>query len=245
MINWNEIQNASIKAKIRVDMNKIITSPRYGWADGEWNLTELINTEDSRKFVAYQIFEGARNDGTVEPGAALKGADGLPFRFRFQVLSRQAVCKDKDGNKIWWFDEAKLTSGEENDIIPLDTDPPKPGDVVECKGDMITSDPDTGAPMSSKKYKAWARQGKRPHHYIEFIVDEYGCINVPYPHALSMLQKSGFRIAYPKHRKVNRQNPKRRITNWWFKEVPQDFKGKQRKTRSDKGQARISDKVEA
>jgi hypothetical protein len=184
-------------------------------------LTELVQSSDPRKFLGYQILEGIQPDGRKHVGSELKAAGGAgPFLFRFEVLTRQACVRDADGNTIFSTEEALDAIGDEGDFVCDAKDKPQPGDIVEWKGHRRTWDDEGDREVTSGVLKEWALRGERPVTYVEFEVDDTGCIMVPYPYALSMLQQNGERLVHPEFKKKDKQKPtKRRITNWWFREV--------------------------
>lgn len=222
-INWAQIAAITARSVAHSQLMKIITPSNYGWGPNEWNLSEVVQTTDSRKFMVYQLLEGTQPDGRKHPGMELKAPGGAgPFLFKFQVLTRQACCRDKDGNKFWTYPEALETYGDDGDICPAFDDVPQPGDVVEIKGYRKTWDAENDRPVDTKVLRQWAFQGTRPESYVEFEVDEEGCIHVPYPFALSMLSNHGEKIAFPMFQKPGK-GQKRKLTNWWFREVhPQE-----------------------
>ena len=224
-INWATIEPISSRKKSHSGLKKVITAQNYGFDDGEWTLTELVQSTDPRKFLCYQILEGVQPDGRRHPGSELKQPGGAgPFLFRFEVLTRQACCRTKDGHKIWETEEALEYLGDENDIVADAADKAVPGDIVEWKGFVKTWDDDGDRPVDAGVKREWALKGIRPENFVELEVDDDGCIWVPYPYALSMLQKYGERLSFPQFKKKDKQKPtRRRITNWWFREVhPQE-----------------------
>lgn len=222
-INWGQIEALTARRKAHAGLRKVITAQNYGWGPGEWNLTELVQSEDARKFLGYQILEGIQPDGRKQPGSELKQPGGAgPFLFRFQVLTRQACCRDADGHQIWQSEEALENFGDDGDFVCDAKDLPVPGDIVEWKGYRKTWDDEGDREVTSGVLREWSMQGTRPEQYLEFEVDEDGCIWVPYPYALAMLQRHGQRLCFPEFKKKDKQRPtKRRITNWWFREVHQ------------------------
>lgn len=231
-IIWGQIEPLTAKKRARSSLRKVITAKNYGWDNGEWNLTELVQSSDSRKFLGFEILEGITPDGKKHPGAELKQPGGAgPFLFRFKVLTRQACCRTAEGFKIHQSEESLEFLGDDGDIICDAKDKPVPGDIVEWKGYRKTWDEDQDRDIDTGVLREWALRGIRPEEFIEFEVDDDGCIWVPYPYALSMLQKHGERIAFPEFKKRDKtKRSKRRVTNWWFQEVhPQEPLTKKKK----------------
>lgn len=222
-INWALLEGMSAKRKAHSQLKKIITAKNYGWGPGEWNLTELIQSKDARKYLAYQILEGVMPDGRKHPGAELRDETGGLFCFKLQVLTRQACIRDKNGRRIWLHEEARDNVGESDDLVPDAKDKPKPGDVVEIKGYVKTWDDEHDREVDASVKREWSMQGKRPEEYQEYVLDKDCCIEVPYPFVLQMMSKNGERLVVPQFKKRGRrQGPqKRRITNWWYREVHQ------------------------
>lgn len=229
-INWLDFPSIIHRTKLHKAVSKFIT--RESYEQGKWNLTDVIADDDPRKFVVYEVLEGIQADRrTKRPDLAPR------IDFKFEVLTRQACCRDKHGNTLWQNKEAMTLYGEPDDLLPEYNEKPKPGDVVEWKGHAITVDPDNDNPVDAKTLKKWARMGKRPNEYKEYVVDADGCITVWYPQCLEMLSRKGFRGAKPQFRKTHiKDKTRRRMTNWWFKEV--DPSKPRRKKRSDAGKPR-------
>jgi hypothetical protein len=229
-INWRDFSPNTKRTKLHGELRKFITEKSY--KEGNWTLSEILNDNDERKHVVYKILEGIQPDGRSRP-------DLRPMIvFRFEVLTRQACCRDKNGRTIWETKDAFELYGEDGDHLPAYDDKPKPGDIVEWKGHRIEADPETGNPVDSRLLKKWALMGKRPNEYDEYEVDQDGCILVSYPQCKAMLDKRGFGGPKPRFRKGHIQDKKkRRMTNWWFKEVPPGQKMK-RKKRADAGKPR-------
>jgi len=230
-INWSNLRNSTDKYGLERQARQILKANNYGFNKDQWNLTEIVQTTDSLKFLLYQIFDGEKlKDGTKLP--PMSDNDGQPFRFKLKVLNRFACCRDKDGNKIWQWTQAKQEFGEENDILPDPFDEPKPGDVVEIKGTRKMYDEEHGRGVDFTVLKEWAVRRIRPENYVEYVVDQDLCISVQFPYVLSMLSKHGKNVAFPQFKKIVRRNrlgdikdkdQLRRLTNWYFQEVPKDY----------------------
>lgn len=232
MIDWTGVQALPAKSGVVASLRKMITKANYGFEPGQWNMTALIQDEDTRKYHAYQVIEG------IDEELKMNALRSLRMDFRLKVLSRQACCRDKDGHKIWERKQALDNLGMPGDFIVEYDDLPQQGDVVEWKGTVKVGD-ENGKPIDGKTIKRWAVQGIRPENYEEWIVDSEGCISVHYPFVLSMLSRKGHRLAFPQFRKIDKASKsKRKMTHWYFREVPLDYIEKKRKTRSDKGSTR-------
>ncbi|MCP4640595.1 MAG: hypothetical protein GY851_09190 [bacterium] len=188
---------------------------------GKWSLTDIMLDANERRHMAYFIFDGLDASGTKQPGREFNNPDGTTFTFRFEVLTRQACCRDKNGVRFWDRAQGREVWGDEKkDLLPEVGDMPKPGDVVEWKAQRKAVD-EQGNEVDARTLKRWAINGERPEDYVEFIVDKDGCINVPYPFALAMLTRKGQKISQPRFRKIDKADKTRRkLTNWWFREAP-------------------------
>ncbi|MCP4540163.1 MAG: hypothetical protein GY832_23745 [Chloroflexi bacterium] len=232
MIQWGEALTATGKAQRRAAVRKIVTAETYGFGPNQWSLTDMYQDNHNCKLDVYRHLDGLGADGSKRPGAEMKGLDGTPIRFRFHVLTRQACCEDKNGKAIT-DSPGFIANWDTEAILAEHDDKPKKGDIVQWKGELITEDPDTGEPVTQAIKRKWNLQGKPFHEMIRWTVDEDQCIEVPYPYALSMLQKFGKHLASARFRKSDRKAIKegatvRRIANWRFEEVPRDFKIKKK-----------------
>lgn len=211
-IKWDSMPNTVKRAQLWNELRSLLTPEKY--EAGKWTLTELVMGSDGRIHRALEVLDGLGVDGKRQAGIMQPRVN-----FRFQVLSRQACCKDKKGRKIWFKKQSLENSDTDDDIVAKPDDKPKTGDIVEWKADAKQYD-DEGLPISAKVKRKWAYLGIRADNYVEFPVDKDGCISVPYPWAYSMLKKFGKKISKPKFRKKT----KRQITNWFFQEVHMDYR---------------------
>lgn len=226
-INWNALPPREAKAKLISKLQTELSAAKYGFGPDQWNLTEIIqNTDDPRHVAAYRAIEGVNAQGKREMAYTLRGTNGQPFMWRLHVLSRQACCKDKAGHKIWIYDEARRMNGESDDIVALKHDEkPQPGDVLWWKGQAIPE-------LTSNQRNAMVRRGESLYNDIHFTLDDDCCIWVGWPYVLEMLSRKGHRLTFPEFRRRDRRDRSmRRITNWWFKEVPHDFQQTRKKTK--------------
>lgn len=214
---------------------KIISTPS-AYKPGEtkpeegWSATELAAAEcDSANVAMKNILAGRGEDGA---SPAPEGAGGFDGMVRLKVLTRQACVCDKEGTPINngngmgmdpFFDGAK------------DDEEPQVGDIVIWKGDLregfLKKTPHEIARFEREHEHEpfpW-REGMR-HYYKDFHVDADGCISVK-PHiAVEMLTRRGEKITFPKfaaQTNAAQGKTQRKITNWWFREVPQDYKKQQ------------------
>jgi hypothetical protein len=231
MLNWNNVAEITARDKSYNDTRKLVTPQNYGFSPGNWNISDAILDSDSRKFFIYMILDGVTPRGKRHAGMMpLQEPSGGNFLFKLRVLSRQACCRDADGNKIHESDESLENLGVDTDILPEYFDKPAEGDIVEWKGAFKQYDSERGKKVNNSILREWAAMGIRPEEYVEFTVDSDGCIMVPYPFVQSMLRKKGERLTFPKFGKINRASrSKRKLTNWWFKEVPRDYKSPKQK----------------
>jgi len=204
-INWKDIPEVPAINKVIAALRLNITYANYGFEEGQWNLTDLIQETDTRKYIAYHVLEGIDQDRKKDTSYGVKTDMGTDILFKFRVHTRQACCRDKDGHKVWLRQEAKDNVGNPGDIVPNYEEKPKTGDIVEWKANRKYTD-ERGQIVDQKIKKRWALQGIRPDNYIEFRVDKDGCIQVPYPYALAMLRNKGKRLSFPQFRKVNKHS---------------------------------------
>lgn len=226
MIKWDTVDQRTVNLAY-LAMSRIITPSNYGTDDGQWTLTELLQTDLALRYHAYKILDGVDAQCNRPQGLApLTGDDGHAYKFRFRVNTRQACVRTKDGQKIFASREAHEDAGGDG-ILPDHLAQPEPGDIVEWKGQFRRYDSEKGREVDGKVLKEWAMRGIRPETYIDYVVDKDGCIEVPYPYALAMLTRKGKSLAYPRFTKQKRgKKVTRRITNWWFEEVSQNYRKK-------------------
>jgi hypothetical protein len=236
MFSFARAGEGSARKKAYLALRRLVTAKTYGFDDRDdttWNLTDMIRSTDARKHMVYAILDGVNWELKYKPGILpMQEADGSgPFTFRLKVLTRQACCRTHDGHKIWERDEALTEFGSDGDIVAEFGDAPQPGDIVEWKNQWREVDEDSGRDVDAAMLNEWAARGIRPESYVEFVVDKDGCISVPYPFSLMMLRKRGKNLTFPKFRKKNRAKPReRKLINWWFEEVPKDFRAPRKRT---------------
>jgi hypothetical protein len=71
------------------------------------------------------------------------------------------------------------------------------------------------------------RDGGLRNLYIEYVVDEDGCITVDPQDAVALLKRNGADIVFPRFKKSGLEEEagkkRRLISNWFFREVPPDY----------------------
>lgn len=203
----------------------------YGSSEEQWSFTQItraLKTDGNEKRKAelcLASLDGLEVDGKRHHERAVKWNGTAPV-FRLRVLSRQACHEDKDGNRLWWRQDAKQFNGTESDIVVSHDDAPVAGDIVRCKIDMEPFN-DEGKRMSTSDQEALIHEGREITNYNRFDVDKNSCITVGYPDVMMLLNKNGERLAFPQFQKMDRRNKAdRKITNWLFREVFSQKRGR-------------------
>jgi hypothetical protein len=238
-INWKEFNQVNNKQARLALVREHFTAKNKGFGEGQWNLTEIIAQKDNAATMALHYIAG-----DVVNGVRARGQLQM-LTYRLQVVSRQACMYDKDGTYLNGFDRFDLEG-------PKPDDKAKPGDVIRIKRDLILRDPDdpekkvtwkeknkmldrVNAKLLAKRemYQGKirrARMEEAAYEWEEVVVDEEGCITVGIMDALDMLKTKGYGIAKPdfrdplKTKMGEKPIPERQITNWYYLEVPDDFK---------------------
>jgi hypothetical protein len=233
MFSWADVPSINNARKCMAYLRKnVITPDNYGFGKGNWNLTELIKESDQRARVCMMILHGCLPDGKgPTPGYEFNDIDGNAFRFKFEVVSRHACKFDKDGNRIWNNEHGKEAIGSSEDIVLKYGEKPVIGDVVMFKETPILVN-DEGEPINSEERMNMASEHKPIHRFRRFIVDNDLCISLPNPFAQMGLEHHGYKLLKPEFNKGYRA---RGITNWWFREVPRDFRMK----RNESGEGEV------
>jgi len=232
-IVWNrEIPAGSGKAEANSRIKTLITMENYGFANGQWVIADILSMKRADyRILMLQHIEGVDiKSGRSMPARALKGADGRQAMFRLHVLSRQACLHDKGGNRIGLFDPEVRSK----DVFSAHSDKPQQGDVVEWKGEYKYVDDDTGLALDNLTIMEMRARGERAHEYYPYTVDADGCIMVPYGPAVEMLQRFGKRLVFPEFRKLAKNETQRKITNWWFTEVGDNYRATKKNKTSNK-----------
>jgi hypothetical protein len=224
MISWSDVPSINNARKCMAYLRKnVITPENYGFGKGNWNLTDLIKDTDQRARVCMMILHACLPDGQgPTQGYEFVDVDGNVFRFKFQVLTRQACKEDAEGSRIWNNEHGKEMAGSANDIVVAWDIKPRPGDVVTFKQAPLLVD-ENGEPIKSDARMDLASQGKPIHLMRRFVVDDDLCISLPNPFAQMGLEHHGYKLLKPEFHRGYRQ---RGITNWWFREVPRNFRTK-------------------
>ena len=220
MFSWADIPSMQSLKKCMSALRRVMSFDNYGFDDGNWNLTGIIKSPDQRAAVCMMILEGKLSNQVYSESELIRGPDGEVMKFKLQVLSRQACKFDKNGNRIFKSKEAQDKSGEEGSIVAEYTDPPQEGDVIQFKIGLKHTD-DDGEEMNARKLMSLAMDGQAIHTMRNASVDRNGCISIPCPYAVMALRRNGHRVSFPEF--AGQYKP-RKVTNWWFKEVPLDFK---------------------
>jgi len=236
-IDWKaEVPLKMTRDEAKERIREIITVENYGFEGGQWNLSDLrtMKRKDFQIF-AYKHIEGVdQKSGRPDARRTLRDANGMPMMFRFAVLTRQACDRDKDGNPLGLLNKDRYVRSR--DLYNKPDDKPQPGDIVRVKGDPeLLNDDDTQ--VDQARVMELHAQGKDIYNWHEYTLDEVCTIRVPYEPANAMLKSHGKRLVFPEFQRPGLGEASKRITNWWFEEVPQDYK-KPRKQRSDAGTTR-------
>jgi hypothetical protein len=211
--------------RILTELHELITKGNYnGNARGDengnkWSTTDILTQFNSTLSapLASCILSGTDSGGRIVKRTAL--IDTLMVKIK--VLSRQACFRDVDGDRL-------LTNPTSPKQV-LSTDLPVEGDQVRVsQGPQMTNEI-TGKNLTFHQRNRVIAEGKQLKTFEYYEVDEDGCIIVPLREAMSLLKKSGIRIAFPEfglaHTRVKdvEEGEKRRITNWLFEEVAIDY----------------------
>ena len=198
--------------------------------DKGWSLSEFVENDDRVALTAITLLHGRHTSGR-----ALLDGEGIDQmnekrNYRLQVLTRQACYADKDGNV---FASNPIEPG-----CPDYNEKPVAGDVVKVKGNMYSEDPATGRKLSRPGVRNdMQRRGKDLYSHRMYKVDGDGCITLEAQHAFQLLKQSGFRLVPVEFRKLNSNirteaggidKKQRKITNWRFREVAEDFKAEKK-----------------
>ena len=244
-IKWNTLPASTAVAFYRAQLSRMISPGTYGFGEDQWTLTEILIQSDAHRIPAMQLITGDEPNGRQRPDRAFM-TNGIPMMFKLKVLSRNACYKDSNGALICASEDENAHFYGKRLVVKSHEEKPVAGDIIRWKDRM--RDPDTlimadGLPtefitpmmiepnISVSHLQAWEANGEDSYIYGTFTVDEAGCILCPVKYAQPMLKTKGFRVG-PRFRKMTKvrpgEKPQRRITNWWFEEVPMDY-GKEQK----------------
>lgn len=223
-INWKKeipLRLTTPEAKERI--RDLITAENYGFKEGQWTLTDIITMHRADfKVFAKQIIEGVeRETGTSDMRLQLKDISGQPLLFKIRVLTRQACDRDRKNNPLGLFDKDTYIRSKETYSKPEDI--PQPGDVIKWPGEYIMYNSDGTIINQFQKMEMRAR-GVPIQYWYEYVADNDLTISVPYMPAIEMLQLRGKRLVNPEFARVDKNQKRRTITNWFFEEVPRDYK---------------------
>ena len=231
-------------ADVAVELARELTAAKYNAnskaGDDTWSLSELVNREDREALVAANLLHGLGNRGGRIPAG---GGILSPKRtIKLQVLTRQGCSADAEGNAL------VKNPTEYGFVEPQEK--PIEGDQVWVKLRPLEVCPDTMRPMNRVAVRNdRIRRGLPTWEMEVYFVDADGCIEVSLEHAFSMLSQNGHRLAGPEFQRYNSRlktrdddgrtvrDAKREVFNWWYKEVPADFKAeKPKRTRKPKAE---------
>ena len=237
-MDYTVLNSTRGRIQLASELRKILTSDNYDADErgrtSKWSITEMINKKRISAITALCMLTGKQNNGrNLEAGHELRSA---PKEYRLHVLTRQACTHNKDGNN----EAVVLPKSPTFDDCVAFTDEPFKGDFIRVKGDSITVDPDTGEKLNNKAARSERiMMGKGLHSYTDYYVDKDNCITVPFEHALQLLSQNGERLGRPQFNDLNSNvidslgrvdRKQRKITNWYYREVPVNFKMKKKAT---------------
>ena len=183
--------------------------------DEKWSATDIVTQfrTSASAPLASCVVGGATPSGKVVKRIAM--TDTLIVKLK--VLSRHACYTDGKEKRI-------ITDPTSTKQV-LSTEKPVKGDVVRIKKGAALTNPVTGAALTVYERNRAIAAGEPLFEYEIAEVDGDGCISVPLGDAISMLNRNGFRIAFPEHNQAHssikdtEEGQKRRITNWLYEEV--------------------------
>jgi hypothetical protein len=219
MFSWSDIPDAMSLQRCLAAVRTKMEFVNYGFGPGQWNITDIIKSDDPRKDLCMYVFEGKLEDGKVYEDQKLVGLDGNPMLFKLKVLTRQACTNDSDGHRIFKSKSGLDKSGDTGDFVSEFGDLPHPGDEISFKISFKSRDED-GLRMTTSKLMSKVMDGQDIYSRRVCRVDKDLCITLPNPFALSALQRHGYRISFPEW---DVQYKPRKVSNWWFQEVPLNF----------------------
>lgn len=228
-----KIDKLKNKEAQRKEAQDVISDP-LSYVPGElapengWSATEIAGAGHTGGAIAMMNVLTRRGLNGVDH--APEGSVEFEGKIRLRVLTRQACVCDRELKPLnnplgMGMDPAYMDGAKENEE-------PQQGDIVIWKGDLRegfakkTPNEIARFEREHEHEKAPWREGMR-HLYKEFVVDADGCITVRAATAVDMLTRRGERLSFPKfsHRPApHSTRPERTISNWWFREVPGDFR---------------------
>jgi hypothetical protein len=241
-MDWKQYDRLETGSKIRQEIrrDKVLTVKTYDGSklrtkDKTWSVSEFVRDDlmSRSAFVARCMLFGKTEKGKDDINA--RGANApvsQKVQVKLQVLSRQGCQKDADGNEI-------NVRPKDLEYCTEPTESPVPGDFVIVRQGMKEIN-DEDKPLSGADRNGMLLSGESIYHENEYEVDEDLCIDVSLEDAFTLLGKSGKGIVMPEFKpllqNLNREEKKfeRRISNWLYKEVGQDFKLKKQSKQKDK-----------
>ena len=248
-MDWKKYDRLATGDLVRNQINEdgTLTEQNYDGSkfisDGDtWNISEFIDSTLMCRsaFIARCMLTGKNEKGVDD----LNNPNPLSttMRIKIKVLSRQGCHLDADGEEI-------NVRPKDLDMCINPNDKPKEGDIVLVRDGMKVLN------KLSKPYEGAERNrdimtGKSIYHESKYKVDADGCIMVSIKDAFSLLGKAGKRLVMPEFKPklsgLNRDDRKleRRISNWLYQEVAQDFvsEGTKKKIEKEKKQADLDKK---
>jgi hypothetical protein len=225
---YRGIQNiGELRKELAKDLTKQNYNPEARPGDVGWSLSEMVGREDREATLAACLVHGKNERGNPLPAG--QGIVSKKRDVKLQVMTRQGCTTDEEGNPI-------VTNPTERRFVSPD-EKPVPGDIIMVKTRPLEFCPDTERPMDRVATRNdRQRRGKSLWEEEAYEVDEDLCVTLPISHAYELLSKNGYRMVGPEFQKYNSNlrtldkdgvkmvDPRRRVTNWWYKEVAEDFK---------------------
>jgi hypothetical protein len=234
LINLKDLQKELSK-----DLTKANYNPGALAGDDGWSLSEMVGRDDRESITAAQVLHGQNEKGGPLPAGA--GIVNKVQMYKLRVMTRQGCTADEAGNKL-------VKNPAEIGFVEPDAEP-IPGDQVWVRTRPLEVCPDTDRQMDRVAVRNdRIRRGKETWEYETYVVDDDHCIVCPVIHAYGLLTQNGWRLVGPEFQKYNTNiqkkddegrrivDPKRRVSNWWYKEVPLDYAKEKPKKRAKKKQ---------
>jgi hypothetical protein len=219
MFSWSDIPSVTSSRRCHAAILRKMSYDNYGFKSGQWNLTDIIKSSDQRSAYCLMILDGKLSNGEKHESINITGPDGNPILYKLSVLSRYACKHDKDGNRLFTNEDGLKRSGGEDDKLIQPGEKPVPGDKVDFKMGFKVMHED-GTELRSMDIMSMSEDGRDIYDRRVFTVDNDLCISLPNPYALMALRRNGYKILFPEFALQYRP---RKVTNWWYKEVPRDY----------------------
>jgi len=215
-IRWSEIHSGPNVSQAREDARRQINASNYG-PDG-WTVQEIVDLPkgDPQRLLALEILHGER--------AGKRSGVAVDSPVRLRVTSRQACVRDAEGNAIGETRTLRQRSIDGRPApyyapISRHDEAPQPGDIVAVKGARREA---RGPYLTRAQRKRWELEGTPRHEMMEYPVDDVGCITVPAPVAVRLLDRHGPRAIPATQRQGKGWVPDGEVTNRRFVEVFDD-----------------------